>query len=794
MHFDSIVGRVMIMTVAGIPVLAHGTEIDNVADADSIMHLDEVTVTAIKHSADLSLMPFATTTLPYEQIERLGVASLHGVSEIAPNFYIPQYGSRMTSSIYVRGLGARIDQPAVGLSIDNVPLLNKDAYDFNLADIDRIEVLRGPQSTLYGRNTMAGQINIYTLSPMKYQGSRISARVSNGPEAAMTISHYAKFSPDLGMSFSGYFNFSNGFYHNIYNDYKVGTEKSMQLRWRTEWEPSSSLSVSNVAAFNLNRNGGYPYEYMLEGQRSNTGVVNYNDTCYYRRNAFTDGVTVLWRQPKFTLSSITSVQYVDDRVTLDQDFTPLDFFTLSQGRHEWALTQDLVMRGNAGVYHWLAGAFAFYKHTSMNAPVTFKSTGINTLITDRVNGIISKAAENNPMMSSMNMGIEWLDQSFVLNSVFSMPTHGLALYHESTFDVGTFNVSIGGRLDYEMVRLRYDNNYDTGFALSSRMGRFDFPLSYDNVGKMHQHFLEFMPKFTVSYELPMKEKSDVYATVSRGYKSGGYNTQMFSEFLKQEMTQSMLDVLNDDLPGKFPPQMPPQVVGMISDMIPKSIGNNYSVERFIAYKPEVSWNYEIGAHVSCAENRVHTDIALFYIDCRNQQLTMFPDGDITGRVTTNAGKTRSFGAELQVRYTPADRWNCVLSYGYTNAKFVKFSDGLNDYSHKYVPYAPRHTLFSSLTYTQPLGNKWSLSFSANVRGAGSIEWNEENSLRQPFYALLGLNITASRGWLELQAWTENLTGTRYHTFYFESIRNQFVQRGRPRTVGGTLRLYFDAAD
>ena len=139
------------------------------ADADSVysaLELGEVSVTAIKEAgADLTLKPLASTVVGQSQLERLGIVTMKGVSEIAPNFYIPDYGSRMTSSIYVRGIGARIDQPVVGLNVDNVPFLNKDSYDFDLADIERIEVLRGPQSTLYGRNTMGGLINIYTLSP-----------------------------------------------------------------------------------------------------------------------------------------------------------------------------------------------------------------------------------------------------------------------------------------------------------------------------------------------------------------------------------------------------------------------------------------------------------------------------------------------------------------------------------------------------------------------------------------------------------------------------------------------------
>ena len=120
---------------------------------------------------------------------------MKGVSEIAPNFFMPDYGSRMTSSIYVRGIGARIDQSAVGLNIDNIPYLNKNGFDFDMLDVERIEVLRGPQSTLYGRNTIAGLINVYTLSPMSWQGVRIMAEGSVPAAGRAGIGIYQKLAP-----------------------------------------------------------------------------------------------------------------------------------------------------------------------------------------------------------------------------------------------------------------------------------------------------------------------------------------------------------------------------------------------------------------------------------------------------------------------------------------------------------------------------------------------------------------------------------------------------------------------
>lgn len=734
---------------------AFGADAADSLPADSTVRLDEVTVTSIKQTADLSLQPLAVTIVDPAEIRRWNVISMKNVSEIAPNFYMPDYGSRMTSSVYVRGLGARLDQPVVGMSVDNVPYLNKDAYDFDVTDIERIEVLRGAQSSLYGRNTMGGQINIYTLSPLLYQGNRVEATMGRGPEARLALSHYAKYSPTLGMAFSGNFNFSDGFYKNHYNARKTGTEKSMNLRWRTMWTPTEQLTVSNTLSFGLSRQSGYPYQ--LVG----SDMINYNDTCFYRRNTLTDGLTVRWQGDGFSVSSITSVQYLDDNMTLDQDFTPLKIFNLTQKRHEWALTQDVVFRGDVKKYSWLAGIFGFYKHTSMNAPVTMLEEGIDRYITGWVN--------NNDRIP---VNLVWDSDHFVLNDDFSVPTWGLAFFHQSSLKLGRWNLSAGLRLDYEKTSMRYHSSTSTGFTItmSGRPVNIKAPLEFDEIGRLKDHYLEFIPKATVSFDLPMTS-SDVYVSVGKGYKSGGFNTQMFSDVLQQKLMAKMFEYM-PQMPGM--PQAP--------ELRP--------LEDVVSYKPEKSWNYEVGAHITCADGRVSTDLALFYMDCRDQQVTMFPS--TTGRLTTNAGKSRSFGAEVQIAYRPTDRWTFNTSYGYTNAKFREFNDGESDYSGNYVPYAPMNTLFASATYQQPCN--WhalrAIEATAGVRGIGRIYWDEENLVKQPFYAQMQLSLTARLSWISIEAWAENLTGTKFDVFYFESMKNKFVQRGKPRRFGVTLRLNF----
>ena len=109
-----------------------------------------------------------------------------------------------------------------------------------------------------------------------------------------------------------------------------------------------------------------------------------------------------------------------------------------------------------------------------------------------------------------------------------------------------------------------------------------------------------------------------------------------------------------------------------------------------------------------------------------------------------------------------------------------------------MPYAPAHTLFVSADYSLPVGSvsgrPLTLGFGANVRGVGNIYWDEANTLSQPFYALLGADVRLQTSRWSATVWARNISATRYDTFYFVSMGNAFVQRGKPFAAGVTLRL------
>ena len=167
-------------------------------------------------SSASDLAPIAHTVVDGKETEKLRITDIKEMSAWTPNLYIPDYGARMTSSVYIRGLGSRIDQPAMGLYIDGIPYLNKNTYDFTLCDISRIAVLRGPQNTLYGRNAMGGVMDIKTLSPLEFQGVKAAVEGGNSGYAKARVSVYSRRNEHFGLSMALHGSRSDGFYTNTY--------------------------------------------------------------------------------------------------------------------------------------------------------------------------------------------------------------------------------------------------------------------------------------------------------------------------------------------------------------------------------------------------------------------------------------------------------------------------------------------------------------------------------------------------------------------------------------------------
>lgn len=743
-------------------------------DTTRVIDIEEVVVIASpKETGKLREMPTAVSMISQKEMQANQITSLKNVSALVPNFFMPDYGSRITSAIYIRGIGSRINTPAVGLYVDNIPYIDKSAFDFNFYDIERIDILRGPQGTLYGRNTMGGLIKVHTRSPFSYQGTDVKlsyASKSNHHSASLT--HYHRWSDHFAFSAGGYYEGSDGFFRNSFNGKKIDKMEAGGGRMRAIWLPSENLKLDFTVGYDYSDEGGYPYFYTgaikghEEEYKDYIGKISYNRDCGYRRGLLNTGLNIEYQGSRFIMNAITGYQNLNDRMYLDQDFLPVDIYNIEQKQRINTLNEEITFKSkNNRRWVWVAGVSGFYQWLHTDAPVTFQPEGIEWLEQTINQGIAS---------SGMPLKMKLLNETMPVPGTFDTPVLGAAIFHQSTFNnliVENLSATIGLRLDYEKNKI----DYNSSAALKIQMLMAGKPMgnpidqAAEFIGKLDEDHVQLLPKFALKYDF--KNQNNLYATVSRGFRSGGYNIQMFSELLQSALKQR---------PGSG------------------SAATADDIKEMVTYKPEYSWNYELGSHLTLFNGKLKADLAAFYMDTRDQQIAKFVDSGL-GRMMVNAGSSESYGAEAAFVASINRNLSMNASYGYTHSTFKKYdggttsSDEVIDYSGNYVPFVPRHTMNVGANYSFFFGrSSWaqSLTFGLNYTGAGKIYWTEKNDVSQSFYSTLNGHISLQAQALQIDFWGRNLTNKDYTTFYFESMNRGFEQKSKPIQFGVDIRYHF----
>ena len=718
-----------------------------VEPVDSVLPSIDI-VSSVKIS-DSDAGDYSSTSLRRVELERRHITSVKELSALAPNFYQPDYGSRMTSSMYVRGFGSRIDQPVVGMNIDGVPVMNKNSYDFELFDIDRVQVMRGAQGLLFGRNTSGGAINLYTMSPFDFQGKRLTLEYGTANSVRLKASHYARTSDTFGWSVGVMYNHSDGYFRNYELGKNCDGGDNAALRLRTQWLPSENWGIDNSLSVGYVSEGGWAYG-SYNAATGELAPVAYNDECSYKRFNISDGLVVKRYFNHMTISSTTGYQYVDDRMELDNDFLPLDYFSMGQYQKEHSLTQELIVKADdLGAFDLLGGLFGFFKHNNMSAPVHFKQYGIDNLILKNAND-----AYYSHLVGDRELSFK--EDNFVIADDFVIPAFGAAAFVQGGVSLGGFDIKAGLRVDYEYSSMSYDCRSTVHYSTYKDL-RDSNELNTVFKDRKAVDALELLPSLSASYGGGW---GNVYISARKGFKAGGFNTQLFSDILQQKMMGEL-------------------------------VGNEQDVDASsTVYHPEENWTYELGTHLSpLASGNLDISATLFYIDCRNQQLTVFPQGMGTGRMMSNAGHSFSSGVELGARYAIGPL-TLDAGFGYAYAKFIEYNRGDVNLAGKFLPYAPRETMSANIAYRIPVPRGFANLFVLNVgwNGVGRIYWNEENTLSQPFYGLLSASLVWEKGYWGASLWGKNLLNEKYNTFYFRSIGNDFFAQGKPLHFGISLHV------
>ncbi len=440
------------------------------------VELEEVVIRDFKQNAAQG-RPTSVSVANIQVLRNQEVQSLKELTAVFPNFYMPDYGSRQNTPVFIRGVGAKTKSPAVGFYVDGVPHFETSAFDIDMSDIAAVEVYRGPQGTLYGRNAIGGIINVYTHSPLDYQKTRLKLGYGTYNDIVAQASTYQKLTDNFGVSLAADFHHNNGYFKNVNTGDKADDINSGSGRIGLYWKPAERWLLHLNSMLDYSDQGGYPYA-VYDVEADKLGDINYNRYSHYRRLVSTSGLNARYDGMGFSLNSQTSFQFIKDNQGVDQDFSDKDTYFVTNGIHQRMASQEFTIKSNRSTrYQWLFGVFGVMQNT-------------------RNNQCTNNFAAGNAQPTT-----------------YDIPVYAYALYHQSTYNIWRgLSATAGVRYDYEYTKTDY-NREKVMLDGSGQSHVRDF--------KSKMNFHQVTPKVSLQYETT--EKNLYYAGITRGYKAGGFN-------------------------------------------------------------------------------------------------------------------------------------------------------------------------------------------------------------------------------------------------------------------------------
>lgn len=454
-------------------LMAQNTIISTDSTTRPEVMLGEVIIEASRDDSKNKEIPSAITSISGVQIKRNQINSLEDAAAFAPNFMMLDYGTKIMSPVYIRGVGSKKNSPSVGMYVDGIPYYDNSALSFDFYDLHSLEILRGPQGTLYGRNTIGGLININTLSPLDYQGTNVRLTAAQYENYNGTVSHYGQVGK-LAYSLAGNVAHNGGYFTNAYDSSMTDNMTSYGLRNRLIYEASDNLSFENIFSFEQSTQGGYPY-----GLLDSMGIAqdpNYNEPSSYERMLLNEGLKASYEANKYIAEGIFSYQHINDRQLIDQDFTPSPIYIFEQQQIQNMYSFEGTIRSkDTQSYKWQAGAFVFKHQLDKDLDATLRSDPYYT------------KTYNQSMVST-------------------------GLFFQSEIDLtDRLKMTQGLRLNYE--------NSGMDFTFDEHSGGNSITVADTSYQKLEEFIV--LPKLALTYNF---DKTALYASYTTGYKPGGYNS------------------------------------------------------------------------------------------------------------------------------------------------------------------------------------------------------------------------------------------------------------------------------
>lgn len=731
---------------------------------------EEVIVTAQRRATDLQSTPIALTAVTSAKLEARGAEDLTNLAGIAPNVQFegsaPLSGGSYNATVFIRGVGQNdfsvFNDPGVGIYLDGVYLGRTSGAILDLADIERVEVLRGPQGTLFGKNAIGGAVNVVSKHPGEEFEADISLTAGNFEriDAVGTIS--GPLSDNLSARVTvGKFT-RDGYVDRVLVGDKLGGKDTFAVKGLFVLEASDTLSFdlgvdytrsrqdsAALTLLNLNETG-FPFLDLTNGfvaptaghtapngeNTLNPSYVpgdpfitygtgpNYNDLDQFGVN-----LTAKWDvNDTITIKSITAYREVDASFGRDGDGSPFTFRETQDNVDQSQFSQEFQLTGSAfeGRLNYTFGAYYFNEKAEDLALISLAS------------GLYDATAGALP--DGLRVAVDLVFDQYV-----NIESDSYAAFGELTYDVTDKLTAVLGLryTDEKKVMEAYELRHASGAYIVDPA---ELAVIYGQY-PLEESWSDTSPRFGLNYQL--SDETFLYATVSKGFKSGSFNGR---------------------------------ATATSAEVAP--------------FNPEIVWNYEGGIKTEFFDRRLIVNAAAFWMDYTDIQVTV---NRTPSNFVENAAEATLKGVEVEVNAMPAPGFLIEGALGLLDAEYTLIGDAN-------LPITEDSALIRAPEVTANLGASYTFSVSDNaeVTIRGDWRYTSEQSydaantplITQGGYSLLNARLTyedTDDNW-SASLYVNNLTDELYlisgnaSSAAFANITEGTY--GRPREWGITLKKSF----
>ena len=718
-HYTTLLGASIALSL--LPVAAHA-------------QLEEVIVTAQKREENVQSIPIAVTALSEETIRNANILNIDDIARQVPGFTITNYNP-VSPQPFIRGVGSSPadsgSDASVGVFIDGVYAGRAGGYRTDMYDIQRVEVLRGPQGTLFGRNVAGGALSVLSNAPSdEYAG-----------DLELTAGDYdlwgvkGMLNGPLTDQLAGRLAFSlrqrDGYTDNTVTGSELQDEDNKSVRGRLQWQLSERISANLIGDYTKDKfEGPAARNYAGDDPADVLASVNLGFLApflvpssadlfkieadidgYAEREMYSSTLQLDWETALGTVTSVSGFRhndfdYYDDLFGLafqpGSGLAPLLTDQTDEDSDQYS--QELRITSSAAALAWTAGLY--YLQQDVDQVITFSPLGVPVGY-DQQADTTSYAVF---AQATMPLGEQW-----------AVTAGGRYTYDEKDFDLVTEGTEIGFGLL-------------TPDPANPEAGSVPFAASDDD------SWSKFTPK--VSLEYTPSDAVFTYFTWSQGYKSGGYN----------------------------------------------GVSTN-STAATTPFDEETVTNYEIGLKADFFDNQMRVNLAAFYMDYEDLQVFVSSFDSTVGLLVDNAGEADIYGLEAELFYAPNDRLNLTATYAWLDADIGENEIGSVEEGNN-LTRSPEHSASAAAQYRFPLGDLGDLLLRADYAWQDKIYFQPENYelSAQDSYGLLHLRLAlqAHAGW-EVALWTKNATDEDYWVHAFDSSFGSDLGasaiQGAPQTWG-----------